>query len=194
MRNRAVVSASISVVVALAACAFVPQREASAKMIVTVIHACANPALPQIIRQDYGGIARRGVPTERPDALPVITLGAPSAPLKLAVANDQTSRELGLMCVLRLQPHVGMIFVFDQDSKQEFWMKNTLIPLDMVWVRADGTVDTVAANVPKSTRDTPDDDVARRSGFGKYVIELGAGEAATDGITVGSTLKVAASL
>ncbi len=161
-------------------------------MPVPVIHACANPALPQIIA--HGGIARRGAPSEPPDALPVITLGAPSATLKLAVANDQTSRELGLMCVVDLQPHVGMIFVFDKDSKQEFWMKNTLIPLDMVWVRADGTVDTVAANVPKSTRETPDDDVARRAGFGKYVIELGAGEAATDGITVGSTLKVAASL
>jgi uncharacterized membrane protein (UPF0127 family) len=83
-----------------------------------------------------------------------------------------------------------MIFVFDKDSKQEFWMKNTLIALDMVWVRASGTVDTVAANVPKSTRTTPDDAVARRAGTGKYVIELAAGEAAADGIVVGSDLKM----
>jgi uncharacterized membrane protein (UPF0127 family) len=192
MRYRALVSASLSV--AVAACLVMPPRAASARMIDTVIHACANPALPQIIVQDSGGIARRGIPSERPDALRVISLGAPSAPLKLAVAGDETSREFGLMCVVRLQRHVGMLFVFDKDSKQEFWMKNTLIPLDMVWVRADGTVDTVAPNVPKSTRETPDDVVARRGGFGKYVIELGAGEAAADGITVGSTLNVATAL
>jgi uncharacterized membrane protein (UPF0127 family) len=162
-------------------------------MISFVDPACANRALPSIIAPSPYRFEASN-PRRDASALHVVSLDAPSATLKLAVANEQTSRELGLMCVLRLQPHVGMIFVFDQDSKQEFWMKNTLISLDMVWVRADGTVDTVAANVPKSTRETPDDDVARRAGFGKYVIELGAGEAATDGITVGSTLKVAASL
>jgi uncharacterized membrane protein (UPF0127 family) len=189
MRTRAFVPLAL----VIAACAIAPQRDASARMITFVDPACANRALPSIIAPSP---YRFEAPDPRRDAsaLHVVSLDAPRATLKLAVADDQTSRELGLMCVLRLQSHVGMIFVFDQDSKQEFWMKNTLIPLDMVWLRADGTVDTVAANVPKSTRDTPDDDVARRSGFGKYVIELGAGEAATDGITVGSTLKVATSL
>jgi len=135
----------------------------------SVVPACANPAL---------------------FALPVVETGAPGARLRLAVAGDEPTRELGLMCVTRLRPHSGMIFVFARDESVEFWMKNTLIPLDMIWVRADGRVDTVAARVPASTRETPDDRVARRHGRGLYVIELAAGEAARDGIVPGARLSV----
>jgi uncharacterized membrane protein (UPF0127 family) len=94
------------------------------------------------------------------------------------------------MCVTRLRPQHGMIFVFDVDSVQEFWMKNTLVPLDMVWVASDGTVTHVAANVPASTSATPDENVARRRGSGRYVIELPGGEAALDGIRTGVTFSL----
>ena len=187
MRNRVLVP----LVLAVAACSVAPQRPASARIVPFTVPACANPDLPFIIAQSVSRAPDD--PRTTASALHVIPLTAPNATLQLAVANNETSRELGLMCVLRLESHVGMIFVFDKDSKQEFWMKNTLIPLDMVWVRANGVVDTVAANVPKSTRATPDDAVARRAGTGKYVIELAAGEAAADGIVVGSTLKIAPS-
>ncbi|MBV8355035.1 MAG: DUF192 domain-containing protein [Candidatus Eremiobacteraeota bacterium] len=89
-----------------------------------------------------------------------------------------------------LAPHAGMIFVFAQDALLGFWMKNTLIPLDMVFVRGDGTISSIAANVPASTTQTPDDQVARRAARGKYVIELGAGEAARDGLRVGLHLAL----
>jgi uncharacterized membrane protein (UPF0127 family) len=186
MRTRVLISLAL----VIATCLVAPQSGVSARMIAFTIPTCANPALPSIIAPSPYRFEAPPDPRVAAAKLPVISLDAPSAALKLAVASDEASRELGLMCVLRLQPHVGMIFVFDKDSKQEFWMKNTLIPLDMVWVRASGTVDTVAANVPKSTRTTPDDAVARRAGTGKYVIELAAGEAAADGIVVGSDLKM----
>jgi uncharacterized membrane protein (UPF0127 family) len=121
-------------------------------------------------------------------AMPGVRVDAPKASLRLVVAEDETARELGLMCVTWIRPHAGMIFSFDTDQSQEFWMKNTLISLDMIWVRADGRVDTVAARVPASTRATPDDKVARRTGRGRYVIELAAGEAAKDGIVRGTCL------
>lgn len=121
-------------------------------------------------------------------ALPVRTVVAPKAILHLSVAADERTRELGLMCVTGIRPRAGMIFVFDEDASWEFWMKLTLIPLDMIWVHADGRVDTVAANVPASTRATSDEKVARRKGTGKYVIELAAGEAARDGIVRGACL------
>jgi hypothetical protein len=135
----------------------------------TVVSECANPNL---------------------FTLPVALVDAPRVTLRLAVAEDEHTRELGLMCVTHLQARTGMIFVFGHDDRWEFWMKNTLIPLDMVWVRPDGRVDAVAARVPASTRATPDDKVARRTGRGVYVIELAPGEAAADGIVAGSTLKV----
>ncbi|MBD5633758.1 MAG: DUF192 domain-containing protein, partial [Candidatus Eremiobacteraeota bacterium] len=123
-------------------------------------------------------------------APPLATIEArgASAPLILAVAADERTRELGLMCVTRLRPHHGMIFVFASSAVQEFWMKNTLVPLDMVWVAADGSVTSVAAHVPASTRSTPDERVARRRGEGLYVIELADGEAAAAGIRAGLKL------
>ena len=86
--------------------------------------------------------------------------------------------------------HTGMIFVFDRDQPVNFWMKNTLIPLDMVFIAADGRVRTVAANVPASTTKTPEDEIARRAGSAKYVLELGAGEASLDGLTPGNVATV----
>jgi uncharacterized membrane protein (UPF0127 family) len=115
---------------------------------------------------------------------------APKAQLRLAVAGDFASRELGLMCVTRLRPNAGMIFVFDSAGTWDFWMKNTVAPLDMIWVETDGTVSNVAADVPASTLTTPDDAIARRSGHGLYVIELPAGEAALDGILKGAKLTI----
>ncbi len=144
--------------------------------------ACANPALPHAILA--GPFAGSGTP------LPTIRVGGVAVPLVLAVAADERSRELGLMCVTRLKPHSGMIFVFSAPDVQEFWMKNTLVPLDMVWVAPDGMVTSVAAHVPASTRTTPDDAVARRRGEGLYVIELADGEAAADGVVVGAKLSL----
>jgi uncharacterized membrane protein (UPF0127 family) len=115
----------------------------------------------------------------------------PTTELRLRVADDVATRTVGLMCVLALAPQTGMIFVFSGgDVEHNFWMKNTLIPLDMVWVRANGQVTTVAANVPATTVETPDDKIPNRSGRGTYVIELAAGEASRDGIVPGAKLDV----
>jgi uncharacterized membrane protein (UPF0127 family) len=82
-----------------------------------------------------------------------------------------------------------MIFVFAGPERvQDFWMKNTLVPLDMVFVSFGGVVTSVARDVPATPRDTSDDRVARRSGRGLYVIELGAGDAALHGIVRGTKL------
>jgi uncharacterized protein len=118
---------------------------------------------------------------------------APDATLELRVADTIAKREYGLMCVRGLPTHTGMIFVYkDGDNLRTYWMKNTLVPLDMIWVLKNGRVDTVAANVPSTTVDTPDDKIPQRSGTGTFVIELGAGEAAKAGIRHGAQLDVSA--
>ena len=114
---------------------------------------------------------------------------APKATLTLQIAKTDPEREFGLMNVTKLYPHTGMIFVFDQDGPVEFWMKDTLIPLDMVFVGPDGTVRTVFTNVPVVPATTADDKIPRRSGEAKYVIELPAGEATKDGIIPGVLLS-----
>jgi len=143
---------------------------------------CANPRLPgELLDEPFSPAG---------EALRVVTARVRSTTLRLAVAADPENRELGLMCVTRLRARHGMIFVFPANGEWDFWMKNTLVPLDMIWVTPDGTVASVAAGVPASARATPDAAVARRVGSGLYTIELNAGEAALDGLKTGARLRL----
>jgi uncharacterized membrane protein (UPF0127 family) len=111
--------------------------------------------------------------------------------LRLAVANTELQREHGLMNVPFVPAGQGMIFVFsDGDLDRGFWMKDTITPLDMIFVRRDGTVSNVEVNVPATPPKTPDERVARRNGAGQYVIELGAGQAGQFGLLPGSRLVI----
>lgn len=123
-------------------------------------------------------------------ALPTVTLHAPRADLTLEVARTEAQREHGLMDRNTIQSHAGMVFVFADDEPVAFWMKDTLVPLDMIFVAADGTVRKVFANVPVVARSLPDDQIPREAAKAKYVIELQAGEAAHDGITQGVKLDL----
>jgi uncharacterized membrane protein (UPF0127 family) len=127
-------------------------------------------------------------PVPTPQTLRVISLRAPAAQLRVQVASTEPQRERGLMGVRKLAPHSGMLFVFDSDAPIEFWMKDTLIPLDMVFIGRNGTVRSVFSNVPIVSTDTPDDRIPRRDGVAKYVLELPAGEAARDGLTGGVSI------
>lgn len=113
-------------------------------------------------------------------------LHAPKAKLTVEVADTERKREYGLMNRTLLSPHHGMVFVFAQDGLVNFWMKDTLIALDMVFVSPEGRVRSVAQAVPASTAQTPQSQVARRSGFAKYVLELPAHEALADGLVPGA--------
>ncbi|HEX3466781.1 MAG TPA: DUF192 domain-containing protein [Candidatus Elarobacter sp.] len=133
----------------------------------------------------------RSVPLEHAFCRALV-IDAPKATLRLAVADTEARRERGLMFVASVPRDEGMIFVFPSPSndRQEFWMKNTIAPLDMVFVDADGTVTSVAANVPATKRGTPDDKVARRQGIGRFVIELAAGRARSAGVRAGTALTI----
>lgn len=122
--------------------------------------------------------------------LPTVVIRAPKAELHLEVARTEPERETGLMDRTVVAPHTGMIFVFDADAPVQFWMKDTRVPLDMIFVGADGTVRTVYANVATPPPAVPDAGIAREAGVAKYVIELAAGEAARDGIAAGVRLPV----
>jgi uncharacterized membrane protein (UPF0127 family) len=124
--------------------------------------------------------------------LPSVVVHAPKAELTLEVARTDAQRERGLMDRTAVPAHTGMIFVFDRDEFVDFWMKDTLVPLDMIFVAADGAVRRVYANVPVVAPALPDDRIPREGAPAKYVIELHAGEAAQDGIAQGVKLDVRA--
>jgi uncharacterized protein len=140
------------------------------------------------------GASNAGACQTAQSANPVpVHVRAPAEVLELRVADTVSKRQYGLMCVRALPARTGMIFVFpDGDNFRDFWMKNTLIPLDMVFVSKNGLVNDVRANVPATKVDTPDERIPHRDGTGSYVIELAAGEAARAGITKGAMLDVSA--
>jgi uncharacterized protein len=123
-------------------------------------------------------------------ALPTVLVQAPRAQLTLEVARTETQREHGLMDRSSIPPHTGMIFVFEHDDLVEFWMKDTLVPLDMIFIGGDGTVRRVYADVPVVARTLRDDQIPLEGAAAKYVIELRAGESSKDGIVPGVKLDL----
>jgi uncharacterized membrane protein (UPF0127 family) len=131
------------------------------------------------------------LPDPRTATCKPLEIHAPRVVLRLAVATTALEREHGLMDVRDVPSGEGMLFAFaDGDLTREFWMKDTLVPLDMIFVRADGRVSSVAADVPATTPQTPDERIPRRRGVGSYVIELAAGGAARTGIRSGTRLAI----
>lgn len=102
--------------------------------------------------------------------------------VEVAATDDQQSR--GLMYRTELAADRGMIFPFRQPKYASFWMRNTLIPLDLFFVRADGTIDRIAENA------VPHDETPLASGGEvSAVLELAGGSAARLGIDESATIR-----
>lgn len=97
------------------------------------------------------------------------------------VAATPEARTIGLMHRRSLAPGHGMVFVFPFPEQQGFWMKNTYIPLDMVFVGADRVVIGVVENARPLTLD-----LRQVPGASQYVVELAAFTARDKGITTGT--------
>jgi uncharacterized membrane protein (UPF0127 family) len=107
--------------------------------------------------------------------------------VEVEVANNDELRAQGLMYRDRLPSGKGMIFFFPTDGVYPFWMKNTLIPLDMIWIDSAHKVAHVKSNVPPCKVDpcpSYDPEVPAR-----YVLELAGGEAAKHGLKAGDPLR-----
>jgi uncharacterized membrane protein (UPF0127 family) len=113
---------------------------------------------------------------------------APRAALRVQVAKTSWQRERGLMGVTHLRAHTGMLFIFERDEPVAFWMKDTLIPLDMIFVSGGGVVRAVYRNVAIVSAAAPDAEIPLEQGVARYVIELPANEASQDGIRTGTRI------
>jgi uncharacterized protein len=85
------------------------------------------------------------------ETLSFINAKGEQSPFTVEQAVTPKEQEMGLMYRRRLAPDMGMLFVFQKPQIADFWMKNTILPLDMVFIRENGIVDSIAENaVPYS--------------------------------------------
>jgi uncharacterized membrane protein (UPF0127 family) len=153
---------------------------------------CTRFPLP---RPDLPGLKVNGNPVHRGRAeeCRVLEVRAGRTTLRLAVAATPAQRERGLMNVPFVPAGQGMVFAFPGgDELRGFWMKDTITPLDMVFVRSDGVITMIAENVAATKPGTPDDKIARRQALAKYVIELGAHDSERIGLQPGQQLYIEA--
>jgi uncharacterized protein len=123
-----------------------------------------------------------------PSGLDLVALriqsGSRVHPFTVEVARTPQEQARGLMFRESLAADAGMIFPFPSPRPASFWMKNTLIPLDMIFIRADGTIARIAANtVPHSLEPVGVDEPVAA------VLELRGGRAAELGIKEGDRVS-----
>ncbi|KQZ69462.1 hypothetical protein ASE06_01170 [Sphingopyxis sp. Root214] len=132
----------------------------------------ADPNTPAESTADQGGQA------ESAATIPVtITAAGKAHVFNVEVASTDEEQDRGLMFRTSLPEGGGMIFPFKKPRIGSFWMKNTLIPLDMFFIRADGSIDRIAENtIPESLEPVVS------GGEVSAVLELAGGTAAKLGI------------
>lgn len=109
-----------------------------------------------------------------------ITSGGKAHAFSVEIARSVQQQAKGMMFRTEMPPETGMIFPFDQVRPASFWMKDTPLSLDIIFVRADGTIESIAANAtPYSLESVASGEPVAG------VLELAAGRAAELGIEAG---------
>ena len=106
----------------------------------------------------------------------------------LELARVPEEQAQGLMFRESLPDRTGMLFLFPENAPHHFWMKNTMIPLDMIWMDEAGKVLFISAGTPPCKADPcptygPD-------GPARTVLEIAGGMAKKEGVLVGVKLRI----
>jgi uncharacterized membrane protein (UPF0127 family) len=122
-----------------------------------------------------------------PRSTPAVTVDAGGRKIvfhvELALTPDEQAR--GLMYRTELAPDAGMLFVFDEAHEHPFWMKNTLVPLDMIFIGADRRIAGIVENAEPQT--LTERTVRAPS---QYVLEIGGGLSQRLGIRAGQAVEI----
>lgn len=138
-----------------------------------------------LVACDYAERIMGGQPT-LPQAPLIIETAKDPARFTVEMATTGPQQESGLMYRRTLAPDAGMFFDLGHERQVAFWMKNTLIPLDLVFIRANGTIARIAANAkPLSQDNIPSGEPVRA------VLEIPGGRAAQLGVESGDVVRQA---
>ncbi len=118
------------------------------------------------------------------EPLTIVTAGGQRHAFQVEVARNDQDRAQGLMYRRSMAPDRGMLFDFAKVEPVSMWMQNTYLSLDMLFIRADGTIARIAANTePLSTRTIASGEPVLA------VLELNAGTASRLGIKAGDRVE-----
>ncbi|WP_343224041.1 DUF192 domain-containing protein [Nitratireductor kimnyeongensis] len=133
------------------------------------------------INTGFGQTSAMRLPVD-PDPLVVLT-SAGEVAFNIEIADEPAERQRGLMFRQSMPVDRGMLFVFPEESRQGFWMQNTPLSLDLLFISADGEVRAIAPGTPFSTASISPNVESQ------FVLELLAGTAQKMGIEVGDRLR-----
>jgi uncharacterized membrane protein (UPF0127 family) len=106
--------------------------------------------------------------------------------VELAITPEERNR--GLMFRESLERNKGMLFIFEKEGEYPFWMRNTLIPLDMIWISEEGEVVFIEENAePCSDSFCPGINPEKNA---KYVLEINGGISNNIGLEVGDNITL----
>lgn len=113
-----------------------------------------------------------------------IKKGQPFKKIEVEIAENEAERNKGLMFRSFLPDSVGMLFIFEKPDTHSFWMKNTSIPLDIIYVGPDKKIVSIAENTqPYSEESIPP------YGLVQYVVEVNAGFSKQNNIQSGDAIS-----
>ena len=145
-----------------------------------VAGAVAVAALGMVAFGARGGMSQQSIPQKTLKEERVL-VGKDGRRMTVEVAGTEEQRAIGLMARPSMARDHGMIFVWPSNEPRSFWMKNTILPLDMVFIRRGGEVATVHAGAVPYSEDSVDSGVPVSA-----VLEVDAGVAQEFGIVPGS--------
>ena len=147
-RRRMQIGISVAVIAIGLATIFMPKK--------TATDTSASPIAPMFMKQGECTIAHR-------DNKPIISMD-------IEIADDDSKREVGLMGRPVMEERQGMLFVFDEEIMASFWMKNTILSLDIIFINKFGEIVTICKNTtPFSEQAYP------ATAMTLFVLEVNAG-------------------
>ncbi len=129
--------------------------------------------------------------TDPETRLPTLPVTLPNGKvIRAELATEPADQQRGLMYRTQLARDRGMLFIFPQPGRHPFWMYHTLIPLDILWLDAGRRIVFLSPNTPPCPSEKPED----CPNYGgdhpaRFILELAAGAAASNGLKVGDTLR-----
>ncbi len=109
-----------------------------------------------------------------------------SQTIRAELAYTSQKRIRGLMFRRSLKPRHGMLFVMPEQRMQAFWMKNMKMALDILFLSDDGTITKIVESIPPPSENAQN--IPRAVGFGRFVLELSAGSARAEQLSIGDRL------